>query len=152
LASAIACAPTPSGDASSDAAGASADGGGRLEAGTDAPLEHGRTRADEPGYEPWWYDECTKTDGTCDEHACFRNAIVAGATACGPFSSFTVGCVPKTVVLAGWFCTSRISNGQLIFTQVAPMPADGFGPCPPMPNGNLPPPEGKDLCADGGAG
>jgi hypothetical protein len=145
LTSALACSATRPLDSHGDASDASPDAdAASVDVGSD---DSDVVRSEpEPGYEAWWFPACTTPSGACPEDKCFRNQVEVAATLCGPFAELLVGCVPRDTVLAGWFCLIRSSNGQVIFTQVAPLSSD-FERCVGV--GNLPPVDGQ-LCPDAG--
>jgi hypothetical protein len=99
-------------------------------------------------YAAWWYPECQTADGTCPLDTCLPNAIVVAADRCAPYQNLEVGCVSRMTVVSTWYCYTRESSGELIFTQFAPKGA-GFVRCPGVEGGGLPT-EGA-LCLDGAA-
>jgi hypothetical protein len=139
-----------------DADGASADASVERAAGLDADAgvpddthPDGPTAADEPGYAAWWYPGCENADGTCNEETCFRSGVVVSDSVCGPFTALEVGCVPKMMVISGFYCEQIVSDGRIVYSQVFP-PTVQFKECPPGTRGNLPPDVNVDLCPDGG--
>lgn len=144
---ALACsgsgARTPQGDGATDLTN-ERDATGR----SDVATETSHQPPDPPGYDYWWFPDCETASGSCPEDRCFRNQIVVIPDRCGPHLNLEVGCVPRTTVLASWFCIMRESNGELIYTQVSPVGGHWVACTNIM--GNLPPSQGA-LCLDASA-
>jgi hypothetical protein len=144
---ALACsssgARSPQGDGATDLA----DERGATEV-ADAATDASHRPPDPPGYDYWWFASCETADGSCPADRCFRNPIEVVPDRCGPYLNLEVGCVPRTTVLAGWFCIMRPSNGELIYTQVSPIGGDWAACTNTL--GNLPPAQGA-LCFDASA-
>jgi hypothetical protein len=88
-------------------------------------------------FEEWWYPECGTPANSCPE-TCAPVEVIAAPAVCGPYETLTVGCVPRGVVVAGWFCLMRKSSGEIIFTQEGPSSRADFEMCPPQIEGNIP--------------
>jgi hypothetical protein len=96
----------------------------------------------------WWYPECGTPANNCPE-TCAPVKVLAAPAACGPYEELMVGCVPRDLVVAGWFCLMRTSTGEIIFTEEGPSNGADFQMCPAPINGNLPgvPPTCPDASA-----
>jgi hypothetical protein len=106
-------------------------------------------------YWQWEYPQCHMSGGRCPAGCDSPSSVIVAPTKCGPFVHTQTGaCFPNTVVLAGWSCLRRSSDGEVIAYYYRPYTTDGLEPCPAnegYPTGAAPT-EGQNLCpADGGA-
>jgi hypothetical protein len=88
-------------------------------------------------FEEWWYPACGTPANNCPE-TCAPVQVIAAPAVCGPYETLMVGCVPRDLVVAGWFCLMRRSNGEIIFTEEGPSNRADFEMCPPQIEGNIP--------------
>jgi hypothetical protein len=87
-------------------------------------------------FEEWWYPECGTQANNCPA-TCTPARLIAAPAVCGPYETYTVGCVP-VMVTAGWFCLMRKSDGEIIFTEDPPSSRAGFEMCPSQIQSNAP--------------
>jgi hypothetical protein len=105
-----------------------------------------------PGYEEWTYPQCQTVDGSCPAWCHTRTDLYVAATRCGPFTLIEdVACFPNDVILAGWFCLRRASDGELIVTENSPYSRVGLDRCPADADFGFPPSPEVPLCPDGGS-
>jgi hypothetical protein len=133
----------------------SADAGGEDATRTDtAVADMAMPDAARGRYWQWEYPQCQSATGSCPAGCDTRSSVAIAPTKCGPFVDVSTGaCFPNTVLLAGWSCFRRISDGEVIVYYYRPYTTEGLEACPEnagYPIGSLPPP--GNLCpADGGA-
>jgi len=104
-----------------------------------------------PGYEQWTYPKCQTVDGSCPEWCHTLTSLDVAPTKCGPFTWIRdVACFPNDVIVAGWFCVRRVSDGELIVTENRPYSRGGLEQCPADADFGFPPDPRFPLCPDGG--
>lgn len=106
-------------------------------------------------YWQWEYPQCQSATGSCPAGCDTLSSVVVAPTKCGPFVDVETGaCFPNTVLLAGWSCFHRVSDGEVIVYYYRPYTTEGLEACPEnagYPIGSVPPP-GNHCPPDGDGG
>src|SRR5690242_2620709 len=67
-------------------------------------------------FQQWEYPKCVHSGTTCPSGCIAIGKLFVGPGVCGPFAEVHLDCFPADVVMSGWFCYRRLSDGLQIYT------------------------------------